>query len=123
MGSLVELNDTLRISKAQGFPDGLDISTHLKTPYNIKDFEGKVFAFHSKPKIRNYQQMPVRNFLVEEIDGKWVYWGLCHITEITHNYEIQQTAGKFKIIYINSPEEMKKAFELIDRRPELNYFG
>jgi len=64
----------------------------------------------------------VRNFLVEDIDGKWLYWGLCHILEIKHDYVNRTTSGKFKITYINTPDEMKTAFNLIDRVEKNNYF-
>ena len=33
MGSYVELNDTLQITKEQGFPEELDWKQHLKNPY------------------------------------------------------------------------------------------
>lgn len=52
-----------------------------------------------------------------------MYWGLIHITEIEHDYVNSTTSGKFKIIYINTPEEMKVAFDLIDRNPDTNYFA
>ena len=122
MGSYLIQNDTLQITKEQGFPKELDLETHLKTPYKTEDFEGKIFEFKDKPHIRNYQQPPVRNFLVENRDGKWIYWGQIHILEIKHDYENETTSGKFKIIYINAPEEMKKAFKLIDRNPKTSYF-
>lgn len=123
MGSFIEINDTLRITKEQGFPGFLDIKTHLKTPFDFADVEGKVFEFKNKEKIRVYKQPPVRNFLVEDLGGKWLYWGLCYILEIHHDYENQLTSGKFKIIQLNSPEDMRKMFELTDyNRPELHYF-
>ena len=40
MGSFIEINDTLRITKEQGFPAELDLQTHLANPYtldNVKD--------------------------------------------------------------------------------------
>ena len=122
MGSFIEINDTLRISKGQGFPAELDVEQHLRHPYEMLNFEGREFEFHSKDKIRVYKSPPVRNFLVEEVEGKWVYWGRCHITEIIHDYQRQTTKGKFKIISINSPQDMKRAFDLIDARPEFDYF-
>lgn len=122
MGGMIEVNDTLRITKAQGFPEELDLEQHLKTPYTLKDVEGKIFSFHDKPKIRIYKIPPVRNFLVEDIKGKWVYWGLIHIVAIEHDYGKEMTSGKFKIIHLNTPEEMKKAHDLIDRNPATNYF-
>ena len=69
-----------------------------------------------------YQIPPVRCFLVEDLGGKWLYWGLCHIIELNLDYEKKTTSGKYKIIYLNSWEDMKKAYDLIDRNPENNYF-
>ena len=122
MGSYLEINDTLRINKKQGFPKYLDIEKHLTDTYILEDIKNKVFTFGDKPKIRYYHQPPVRTFLVEELNDKWIYWGLCQIVEITYDYLKQTTSGKFKIIYINNPDEMKQAFNLIDRRPDFNYF-
>lgn len=123
MGSFIELNDTLRITKEQGFPASLDIAQHLQHPYNFADYEDKIFEFKAKDKIRVYKQPPVRNFLAEDLDGKWLYWGLCYILEIHHDYINDVTSGKYKIIRLNNPEEMKQAFRLADYgRPELNYF-
>jgi len=122
MGSSIIQNDTLQINKEQGFPEELNLGIHLKNPYKTENFEGKIFEFKDKPEIRNYQQPPVRNFLVENREGKWIYWGQIHILEIRHDYQKKTTSGKFKIIYINTPDEMKKAFELIDRNSETNFF-
>ncbi len=122
MGSFIELNDTLRIDESQGFPVELDIEVHLKTPYKLDDFKDRIFEFHDKPEIRVYKIPPVRNFLVQDIGGKWLYWGLIHILEINHDYLRKKTSGKFKIIYINTPEEMKMAYELVDRNLDNNYF-
>ncbi len=122
MGSFIEINDTLRINKEQGFPAELDVLKHLKNPYKTEQFKDKVYEFKSKSGIRVYKVPPVRNFLVEDINGKWLYWGLCHILEIKHDYIKRETSGKFKIIHINSPEEMKKAFDLVDRVWDNNYF-
>ena len=74
MGSFVEMNDTLQISAEQGFPKELDYDRHKATPFTAQDFTGRVFEFKDKPGIRNYHTPPVRNFLVESIDGKWRYW-------------------------------------------------
>lgn len=123
MGAYIEINDTLRITKEQGFPEELNIDTHLKTPFEFKDFENKIFDFKDKPAIRVYKTPPIRNFLVEDIGGKWLYWGLCHIVEIRHDYINQTTSGKYKIIKIYTPEEMKKAFDLVHNTDEnQNYF-
>ena len=123
MGSKVTINDTLQLTKEQGFPDALNLETHLKSPYQAQDFENTVFEFKNKSTIRIYQGLPVRNFLVENRDDKWIYWGLVHMLEVTHNHENETTTGKFKIIYLYTPEEMKKAHELIDRRKEMQFFN
>ena len=122
MGSYVEINDTLQITKEQGFPKELDWKQHIVKPYNAEQFKDKVFEFKNKPNIRNYHMPPVRNFLVENINGKWIYWGLVHILEVKHDYINKVTSGKFKIKYINSPEEMKSAHNIIDRNSE-KYFN
>lgn len=123
MGSFIEINDTLQITKEQGFPEELDYEKHRTRPFTAKDFEEKVFEFRNKPKIRVYKAPPVRNFLVENINGKWLYWGLIYVLEVTHDYENQTTSGKFKIIYLYTPEEMKQAYQLIDRRKETDFFN
>ena len=118
MGSYIEMNDTLQITREQGFPKELNLSEHLKVPFIAENFKYKVFEFKEKPNIRNYQIPPVRNFLVENIEGKWLYWGLVHITEVKHDYINKTTSGKFKIIYINKPEEMEMVHNLIDRNED-----
>lgn len=70
MGSIVKLNDTLQITKKQGFPEELNYEKHKIHPYKAEDFEGRVFEFKDKPQIRNYHMPPVRNFLVENVNGK-----------------------------------------------------
>lgn len=122
MGSFIEINDTLQLTIAQGFPKELNLEQHLKNPYKLEDFKDKVFQFHDKQDIRIYKVPPTRNFFVENREGKWIYWGLVHIIETTVDYIKKTTSGKFRIIYINTPEEMKKAYELIDRRIEEDFF-
>lgn len=121
MGSYIEMNDTLRITREQGFPKELDLKTHLEKPYTAEQFKDLVFEFKDKPNIRNYHMPPVRNFLVEDIDGKWLYWGQIHVLEVKHDYVNKTTSGKYKIIYINKPEEMEMAHNLIDRNPDTFY--
>jgi hypothetical protein len=124
MGSMIEINDTLAITSEQGFPKELDLETHLKNPLKAEEFSDRVFEFKNKKDIRLYQIPPVRNFFVEVTkEGKWIYWGLVHILEITSDYKNKMTSGKFKIININTPEEMKAAFKITDRRSEMDYFA
>ena len=122
MGSFIEINDTLQIAKEQGWPSELDLDTHLKTPYKTEDFKDKVFEFEDKPKIRIFKLPPVRNFLVENRDGKWICWGLCHVIEVKHDNLKQTTSGKFKIIKIFTPDEIKQAEQITITDEELKYF-
>lgn len=124
MGSFIEINDTLRITKEQGFPEILDIEQHLQQPYKLEDVKDMAFEFTSKPSIRIYKIPPVRNFLVEDRDGKWLYWGLCFVLSVQHDYQKQLTSGTYKIVRLNTPQEMKDMFKLthlID--PTQNYFA
>lgn len=123
MGSFIEINDTLRITKEQGFPAELDLETHLQKPYTLDSVADKVYEFKAKPDIRIYKAPPVRNFLVEDVNGKWVYWGLCFIQSVEHDYVTKATSGTFKIVRLNTPEEMKQMFKLTHfNKPEQNYF-
>lgn len=121
MGSFIELNDTLQITSEQGFPEILDIKHHLAKPFLTKDFENKVFEFKNKDGVRFYHIPPVRVFLAHNINGKWLYWGQVHIMEVNHDYINKKTSGKFKIIYLYSPEEMKLAHEILDKNPITKY--
>ncbi len=119
MGSIIETNDTLQITREQGFPEELDYDQHQAKPFTADDFKDRVFEFQDKPKVRIFHAPPVRNFLVENRDGKWIYWGLIHVIEETHDLVKQTTSGKFTIKYIYTPEEMKKAQDMLDRRPDV----
>ena len=123
MGSYFETNDTLQITSEQGFPSELDFEQHKMKPFTAKDFEGKMFEFNDKDNIRIYHAPPVRVFLVQNINGKWLYWGLAHILEVVHNQVKKTTSGKFKIIYLYTPEEMNQAHLLIDRNTGTDYLG
>ncbi len=123
MGSFIETNDTLQITAEQGFPGELTYEKHRVKLFKAEDFNGKVFEFKNKDKIRIYHAPPVRNFLVQNINGKWLYWGLIHILDVFYDYEKKTTSGKFMIIYIYTSEEMKQAHKLIDRNKETDYLG
>lgn len=70
MGSYIETNDTLQITREQGFPKELDYERHKAKPYLAEEFNDKIFEFKDKPNIRVYHRPPVRNFLVENIEIK-----------------------------------------------------
>ena len=80
-----------------------------------------MFEFRDKPAVRIYKAPPVRNFLVQDIGGKWLYWGLVHILEVTHDYQKQTTSGKYIIQYIYTPEEMRSAQTIVDRDFSTDY--
>ncbi|NML39690.1 hypothetical protein HHL17_20995 [Chitinophaga sp. G-6-1-13] len=80
MGSMIEINDTLVISTEQGFPDTvLDLGKHIKEPVTIDQVSGKIFSFYKKERARIYQSDPVRVYLVQYINGKWLFWGKIYI--------------------------------------------
>ncbi|MDP1694188.1 MAG: hypothetical protein Q8L34_01485 [Candidatus Woesearchaeota archaeon] len=102
MGSQIEFNDTLKISKARGFPVGLNLEDHLKTPAESQRFVGRTFTFWN-PGERIYPRPPTRVFLVEEMPkGDWLYWGHVHIVRQT--MIAGKTSGDFKIVKIYDPE-------------------
>ena len=112
------MNDTLQITKEQGFPKELNLKKYLEKPCTAEQFKDMICELKNTPNIRNYHMPPVRNFLVENIDGKWLYWGQIHMLEVKHDYINKTTSGKYKIIYINKSEEMEMAHNLIDRNKE-----
>lgn len=123
MGSVIEMNDTLELTREQGFPSELTWEEHQRRPLTAKDFKGQMFKFKNKPGHRVFQHPPVRNFLAENRDGKWLYWGLVHVWNTVHDPLANTSSGRFTIIYLYTPEEMKKIHALIDRNPKTDYFG
>jgi len=121
MGSFIEINDTLQITDEQGFPSELNYEKHIGKPFLAEDFKDKIFEFKNKEGVRFYHVPPVRVFLVQNIKGKWLYWGHVHILEIDYDYKNKITSGKFKIVYLYNPDEMKVAHSIIDRNPKTNF--
>ncbi len=107
MGSFIELNDTLQLTTEQGFPKELVLEKHLKKPFKLEDFKGRVFSFKDKPNMRIYHPSPIRVFLVHNINGKWLFWGHCSIIEQTINAVAKTTSGKFIITKVYTPEHQK----------------
>lgn len=122
MGSTLRVNDTLQISAAQGFPVELDIAAHLSQPLTLETFRNRLFSFHNKEGIRNFQQPPVQNFLVENREGKHIYWGLITMLQVSHDYLANMTSGKYNLHTLYTPEQMKLAPQLLGLAKELDFF-
>ena len=122
MGSTIRVNDTLQITAAQGFPTELNLARQLESPRSASHFGGQVFSFRDKEGVRNFQQPPVLNFLVENRDGKHIYWGLITVLAVTHDYLANTTSGRYKIAMLYTPEQMNVAAKLIGLDEKLDYF-
>ncbi len=141
MGCFYEINDTLLLTKDQGFPsDILNIERHQKTPVTLKDVEGKIFSFRNKTSARAFQLDPVRVFLFELTENdKWLGWGKVFIQSLTierkkglaptdpagpisFNAGDWVTSGTFRIIEICDPD-YQKVFTLHEAPKAWNYFG
>src|SRR3989344_402512 len=122
MGSIIEINDTLQITQEQGFPTELDFEMHKKAPYSAEQFKNQVFEFHGKKSARVFQLPPVRVFLAQNINGKWLYWGHVEILEIRIDGIKKETSGKFRITKIFTVEEMKLTYNMLDGSLDTNYF-
>lgn len=122
MGSFIELNYMLQITKDQGFPNILDLEKHKKKPIELKLLRNKTFRFHDKDGIRIYQLPPVACFLVENRNGSWIYWGLIKILDLHLDYVTKKTSGKYEILSIYSYEQMTQMHSLIDNNYSSNFF-
>ena len=92
MGAPLILNDTLQITKAQGFPNNLELN--------------KEYAF-KKDGRRLYRLPPIRVFLAHNKDRIWDYRGEAFITELTILPMEEKTVGKFKVVKIYSEDQRK----------------
>jgi hypothetical protein len=82
MGSTIELNDTLKLTPAEGLPTDPQM--------------GPVYAFQKSGR-RLFHLAPTRVFLVEDRAGRWNYLGHAHVLELTIDAEHDQTRGRFRI--------------------------
>lgn len=112
MGSNVEVNDTLQLTIDQGFPATvLDLTKHVQSPVTLADVDQMTFQFSNKPGARLFHLDPVRVFLVQNIDGKWLIWGKVLIQSQTVHKEMSAgkwtgqwlTSGTYKIIDLYEP--------------------
>jgi len=122
MGSQVEFNDTLQITTEQGFPTELELEQHLKQPFTVQDFSGRVFEFRDKAGVRFYHPAPGRVFLVHNLNGKWLYWGHVQVIEQTIHADTNTTSGKFIITKIYEPEYQHQISQH-EVEPGKGYFG
>jgi len=117
VGNYIEVNDTLQINIEQGFPaDVLDLKKHQSNPVKLEDVADCLFAFSKKPRARVFHLEPVRVFLVQNIGGKWLFWGHAQIQEQTISKTVDEngewngdweTAGKYKVSKIYPPDLQK----------------
>lgn len=89
MGSFIEVNDTLKLKRGQGFPEELKQGVRYS------------FKVHGK---RLYNLYPSRVFLVEEVEGKWNYVGHGLVMEQTIDAVNDETRGVFEVKFLYSPE-------------------
>jgi hypothetical protein len=89
MGHLIELNDTLKLKRGDGFPAELRL--------------GGVYDFSIAGR-RLYNLKPTRVFLVEEIEGKWNVVGHAMILRQTIDAVTDRTSGQFEVSRLYSPE-------------------
>ncbi len=110
MGSLIEINDTLKISKERGFPQELNLEAHIIHPdTSFEKVKGKRFPFRNKDQ-RLYHRPPTPVLLVEEMsDGKWLYWGRALIHNPVIDTDNDMTRGEYEIIKIFDPEFQRLA--------------
>ncbi len=101
MGSHIEINDTLKISKGRGFPAELRLEDHVRDTQQSRRFLGKEFSFWNKDE-RLYHRAPTRVFLVEEIESRWLYWG--HVLILEQTIKAGRTEGRYQIIKLYDPE-------------------
>ena len=106
-GSFIEINDTLQITGEQGFPVGvLDLEKHKQNPITIEDISmgERDFRFH-KPNAGIYHRSSTRNFLVQNINSKWLYWRhVLIISQSIAGYDNNQTTSSIaRIIKIYDP--------------------
>jgi len=120
MGSVIEINDTLKISKDRGFPKVLTLEKHTQDPKSSREFIGKIFTFWNEDE-RLYNRPPTRVFLVEEMpDGKWLQWGSALVLEQT--IKSGETSGKYKIIQIYQPSFQRMITDALSPEGK-SYFG
>ena len=111
MGSVIEIKDTLKISKREGFPMKLDLERHVSDPEFSRDVVGEPFKFfkdvfreeeNGNEPYPRYHDDSARVFLVEDINGKWLYWGNAVIeSQTVGNSRVE---GVYRITKVYQPD-------------------
>ena len=97
MGNRIEINDTLKLKRGDGFPPVVEV--------------GGIYHF-TLPERRLYHLKPVRVFLVEDVDGKWNFVGQAMMLEQTIDAVRDETRGVFQVTLLYPPEYVKLANRL-----------
>ncbi len=131
MGTKIEINDTLNLTADQGFPcDVLNLQKHCEKPVEASQLCGKIFDFKLKEDARIFHLDPVRVFLVQNIEGKWLFWGhaLIQRQEIKKRNAGDywkagewETTGSFFIKQIYAPD-LQKTITMNESPPGKSYF-
>lgn len=132
MGTGIELNDTLQLSNTQGFPaDILNLESHRSKPVKIEDLAGRVFEFANKDGARVFHLDPVRVYLVQNVNGKWIFWGRAlvqsqSITKAASNGSSSGspewvTSGTYRIVDVYDPD-YQEAFTKRESPQGKSYF-
>jgi hypothetical protein len=116
MGTKIEFNDTLVLTAEQGFPaDIFKLTEHSKNPVTLEALGDRIFSFQ-KDEARFFHLDPVRVFLVQNIDGKWLHWGqvLIQSQMIEKAFDASgqwqhewMTSGTYKVVKIHHPDYQK----------------
>lgn len=76
MGSMLEINDSLQLTTAQGFPaETFNLERHRANPITLKEVGDRLFTFQNKAGPRFFHLDPVRVFWFHNINGRWLAWG------------------------------------------------
>lgn len=132
MGSFIELNAILQITSEQGFPvDVLDLKKHQQNPITAEDLKETLFSFHSKPNPRVYLFDPMSVLLVQNIDGKWLFWGKAQIQSQAINKKLDlegnwkegewETYGTYTISDIYEPD-YQRIYTIREAIPGKSFF-
>ncbi len=106
MGSEVEFKDILKLTTEEGFPGSLSLNRHIRNPDSARDLVGLAFNFRKRRKPGEapaiYHDEYGKTILVQDVDGKWLFWGHAAVTELTRTPEYM--SGKAEVRQIYHPE-------------------